>query len=433
MLIDQLFLIIATCLFLGSAIFLVSRQATFSPQFISAVSFTLCGLFTLFPQLKYSSNRPYVLSERCQIFILLAAITFAVANLFVRKPVLPLTYPRVRWKLFPQSIWLSIFFLVCLSDPVVSWFRFGTVGLIQGHEGMGTGGGSHTEVYSPITYIAWSAGAISMCMVAIDYLTSSLSLTSYILRKPMSLALVAGSLTCNSLGGNRFIIVFQSLTLLFSLALFERLKVWMTVTVAILGMFFFVIIGNFRFGAIDITDNLDHLTGFRPYDLTLAWLTSYTEPIFPTLDNLLQNQPGISYGMNAVTSILPSSIVESLNLSRENNGPEYLSAHQLYAYHGLTFRTMYGDLVLDFGYKVSLLIGAGFFLLGAIIYNRSLDSHFRLLLFFVFSPLILFSPFIAGFYSLPNLASFAILLLVAPELAVQREEITEFHPKEYRS
>jgi hypothetical protein len=149
---------------------------------------------------------------------------------------------------------------------------------------------------------------------------------------------------------------------------------------ALLLTVYFVVAGNYRFGTVDVTKKVQKSTGNESVDMVYAWAADYTEPTFPNLDNFIHDQPGMLFGMAWVSSVLPSELVDALGINR-NNAAIWLSDNSLYAYHGLTFRTMYPDLIMDFGFKGALVMGAVFFWAGARIYNQSLKSPFHFLHF----------------------------------------------------
>jgi hypothetical protein len=145
--------------------------------------------------------------------------------------------------------------------------------------------------------------------------------------------------------------------------------------------------------------------------MVYAWTITYAEPTFPNLDNFIRDQPAMQFGFGWISSVAPSEILDALGLTRANAAVWFWD-NSLYAYHGLTFRTMYPDLIMDFGFKGALFMGAVFLWLGARIYNQSLRSPHHFALFLAFTPLILMMTLTAAFYALPNLLAFAILFII---------------------
>lgn len=411
---SNLVLIIAQLVFLASAYLLVIRRAAVSPQMLAIGIFLLAGCFMFFPLLRFSSLRGSVLEVRCQVLILMCALSFLASSLIIRRTGTEEELPRVRWRIFSQQTWLILLCMVCVADPILSLALYGNIGIIQANQGMGTGGGNSGEVFSPVTFIAWACGAISVKIITMDFLTGGLPAVVFVRKRFFQLGIVGFSLACNTLSGNRFILGYELLTVLCGLARFSRLQ-WRVVipTFAFLAVFF-VIIGQFKFGAVDITDYMDSrvMTGVHVIDTPMAWMATYIEPNYWNLDNLLDNQSARQYGTGWLTSILPSSVNDALGLARENSAG-YMAENNLQAYHGMTFRTMYGDMVYDFGYWVSALLGLALLLFGAWTYNKAGSSTFHLALFFAISPVIIATPLLSTLYQLQTLATFGIVLLVS--------------------
>lgn len=427
MLSDHLILIVAMGGFVASIVSLTLKRAVVSPQCFAAATFLLSGVFVLAPELRYSSNRAYVLSDRCQYLLLFAAVSLFASCLLMRRPEVLLSYPPIRWRLWKQQVWLSLFMLICLLDPLVSIVSYGQVGLTQGNASMGSSG-SHSDVFSPLTYLAWAVGAMAVYMVAVDFLISQKTFSAYLPTKWFDLGCVLVCLFCNSLSGNRFLLVFQVLLFLCALALFSKLRVWLTLGAMLAMGVFFIIIGNFRFGAIDVRDNLAESTGSGEADTVMGWVTAYTEPIYPTLDNFLMNQPEKGFGARWITSVMPTPVLDALGLERDTTA-QYIARNKLLAHRGLTFRTMYADLTADFGYSGAAIAGLLVMLAGTLVYNRALNSPFSLLLFFLISQFVLWAPLLAAFYQLPPLSSFLILAILKPSRvkpeAVQKQSLLE--------
>jgi oligosaccharide repeat unit polymerase len=407
---NQIIFFIAIGLFAASAGRLLYQKAHFSPQFVAAVTFVIMGVSVILPQLVYSETRQTTLGMRTQIFLLISAATLFGTVLYMRKPELLPEYPTLRWRILPRLGWLFVFLVICVADPIVSYKLYGTVGLIQGNQGMGTGGGGNVDVFTPLTFIAWSCASMAVSMVMTDFLFSFRGYLAFLRKRYIDVGIVIGCLASTTLSGNRFVLICQLLSLCLGLAMFSRLKVWMVVAVALFLATFFVVVGNFRFGKLDVSETLEHTTGNTSVDKAKAWLSDYTEPNLLNLDAFLRDQPGMMWGMDWVTTVLPSGILDKLNVDRTNSA-QWLSDNKLYAYHGLTFRTMYPDLIMDFGYKGALILGGVFLMLGARIYNRALLSPHHFLLFLAYAPLILIMPLAAAFYALPNLVPFGLLLL----------------------
>jgi oligosaccharide repeat unit polymerase len=408
---EQSMFLVAMGLFAIAAVWLVIRRAVFSPQFVAALGYLLLGTLTLFPQLYYSEGRASVLAKGTQSFLLVVAATFLLAAFYTRRPRVRTAYPPVRWRFFSLRGWLSMFFLVCLADPMVSIALTGNVGILMGNQGMGRGGSIHTDAFTPITFIAWACAAMAATMVLTEFLFSGLSFREYRRRRWPHLLLLAGCFFFTGLSGNRFILIFPLACALIGLGLFGRIRPMMLAAVAVLGTVFFVAIGNFRFGAVDIVDNLRVVAGIGPVDLLVAWVASYAEPGFPNLDNFLVRPPSPTWGMAWLSSVLPSALVDAFGLDRINSGI-WLADNSLYAYRGLTFRTMYPDLIIDFGRIGALMVGGVIFLLSARAYNRALASPSHFVFFTLMASLLLWSPLLASFYQAQTIAAFALLFFI---------------------
>ncbi len=394
-----------------SAVILISRRAVLSPLCLTIFCFLLCGILTAWPQMVYSENRNYPIAIATQVYLLIASVPFLVAALLTRRPFVLAVNPDYGWKFFPQRTWLMIFCGICVLDPLLSIALHGRVGLAQGNQGMGEGGGAHSEVFTPITFIAWAAAAAACYMVMMTIISRRLTLWQFISLYPKQAGMALIALGASSLSGNRFLFLSQGTVFVCSMVLVGKLKLRLLIGGAVAGLMLFVVLGNFRFGSVDIRDNLETRTNIGIVDSTMGWVVSYFEPNIPNLDNFMRQPPAPTFGKSWLTSLLPSGLVDALHLERSNS-IAWLGDMELLAHRGMTFRTWYPDFIMDFGVILSQVIAAALLLFCAMTYNTALRSPRFLLLFMTTTPIMLFSPLLAAPYSLQHVAPFLLLWLI---------------------
>lgn len=403
-----------------SALILVSRRAVLSPLFLTIICFLICGVLTVWPQMIYSGNRNYPISTTTQIYLLFASFPFLAAAILTRRPYILAVTPDYGWRFFPQRVWLMIFCGICVLDPMLSIALHGRVGLAQGNQGLGEGGGAHSAVFTPITFIAWAAAAAACYMVMLAMISRRLTLWEYCRLYPRQAGMAFVALAASSLSGNRFLFLSQGVVFVCSMALVGKLKMRLLVAGAVAGMMLFVVLGNFRFGKVDIRDNIESLTNIGFVDSTKGWVVSYFEPNIPNLDNFMSRHPSPTFGVGWVTSLLPSGLVDLLHLVR-TNAIQWMGDNGLLAHRGMTFRTWYPDLIMDFGVFLSQVVAGAVLVFCALTYNVALRSPRRLVLFMVCTPLLLFSPLLTAFYSLQHVAPFLLLWLIRERSAEEEE------------
>ncbi|WP_010583543.1 O-antigen polymerase [Schlesneria paludicola] len=418
--------IFALMIFIGTLIYLFTNGMLISAPGFSLFVFSLSSILVLFPLLVYSSNRDYVLSNPCQWYILGIAVTWAIAVMgFMRKPSPDISYPELRWRFVPQRVWLVLLALACLLDPIITIVRFGKIGLIHGNEMMGAGG-SHADVITAATVIGWECGSVASTMLQTDFFVSRVSWKEFLFqrRKWFDLGLVLFCLACNSTTGNRFILVMNVLCFASGLAIFGRLRTRPALVGATILLVFFTVIGNYRIGRADIKEKLTFETQIKFLDSSLGWIATYTEPIFPTLDTFLQNAPSPAWGGAWLNNIGPT-VLRGTILNKDRSSP-IEEMYEIIPHFGLTFRTMYSDLIFDFGDVGSLIVGMVILFLSIILYNRSTQSARSLAIYLNTFQMFAFMPLLATFYTQVPFMSFAITLVVStyapPQVDTEIEE-----------
>jgi len=404
-------LLVAGATLAAASLMLAAKGAGASPLNVASLSLLVCGGLTMWPQMAESGNRNYPPEFGTQLYLLVSTLPFLFAAWITRRPIINLVAPVYSWHFLPEGAWLFIFTLVCVADPVISWLAFGKVGLSQGYAGMGAGGGAHSEVFTPLTYIAWASCAAVCCVVFLRMVACNLSFSQLSLSYPSYVLMMVVSLVATTLSGNRFILLGQVALLICLLSLQRRLQWRWLAAVVFAGVMFFVLIGNIRFGAVDVRDFLASWTGLAGLDFLVGWVVTYFEPSFANLDNFLHDPPGPLLGAGWVSSVLPSGVVDALGMQRMNAIQWMVNQEQL-AYRGMTFRTWYPDFVTDFGVIGSQVVVGLIVLAAAYIYNAALSSPRALVLFCVTAPVIFFAPFLAAAYQMQIIGPFLLLLLI---------------------
>ncbi|MDB5348585.1 MAG: hypothetical protein JWP89_6962 [Schlesneria sp.] len=412
---DNALVIAALALFIGTFLYLLSMQMAVSPQGVSLIVFIASSVFVLWPILLHSSNRDYVLSGPCQWLVLGIAVTWAIAIIgFMTKPSEEVEYPELRTRFIPQQMWLSLLTVVCTIDPIVTVAKFGKIGLMYSNEMVGNGGG-YGDVWSITTTLGVVCGMVASAMLQADFLVSRLDWRQFLFgrKKWLDLGLVTWCLCCNSATGNRFVIVMNVVALASGLAIFNRLQVKMALLGLVALTAFFIAIGNYRFGRLEIKNLLSFETNIKVVDSGLGWIASYSEPIFPTLDTYLANAPPPALGGFWLNAVAPTALRGIITGKDRTTAMDEMS--QLLPHFGMTFRTMYAELAFDFGLVGSLLVGTVVLLLSIWLYNNATASPFLLSIYIATFHMFGFMALLANFYTqIPFMAVALLWIVVAP-------------------
>lgn len=176
----------------------------------------------------------------------------------------------------------------------------------------------------------------------------------------------------------------------------------------------FVNLGNYRLG---------EKAGGNPFagrgilesttNTTLIWSYLYTAPSLLNLNNLFeyQKEREISYGNMLLQTIVPftnDNVKNSITVMVDNG---------LLEYYGITFRTIYSDLLIDFGVVGSIFVGMILMYILKIIFISARKDYFHRLLYASLIPGIIFFPFLNLFTGFANMLPIVIVILVYKKYA----------------
>ena len=165
-----------------------------------------------------------------------------------------------------------------------------------------------------------------------------------------------------------------------------------------IGLFAFLVIfiglGNYRIGFSDA------LTKFQFFKLDIPilddiflWASLYFTPCYSNFDHLIREVSSFSYGLVFLSECLPNVLIKLFG-EVPDSSIAFLKGHNLLMYYGFTFRTIFSDLYIDFGYFGSLLI-LSFIYTGVVyLFNKSCDRQLYLALYMLLLPGFLFIPFL---------------------------------------
>ena len=395
----------------------VFRGTLLSPIVWLSVVFASTGFFSIFPLMAASKTRYPETGEAAQWIFFLTGVVCCLSSAWSRRPVLSRPLRPMRWRFFGEKTWYGGFLLFCMLDVAYTVATFGTVGLIYGRDNMGiAGGGAHSGVFSTFTYLGWVAGSMAFFALVFDYFSSKLDLRAYIRSNGWKIVVVLLCVLLNSLSGNRFMFVFRFMTVFLLLAMCGRIRWWMPVGGAVVIVVFFVVVGNIRFGQVDVREQLEVRVDNPVLGYPIAWYVSYTEPILPNLDNFVEADRPVLLGASWLTSVMPGFVVDRLGVTRMN-AIIFIGMNSLLAHRGQTFRTHYPDLILDFGLVLGTGLGLGVIAFGAYCYRRAFDSERWFLNYIIVAPLMLFIPFLNPLYQIVSLLPFARLFLLRIDVA----------------
>lgn len=407
---------------------LLIRRTWLTPYGFIVVVFLLAGGFILYPQL-ITSTGGVILSEQCLILLHTIALSVLLACLFLKRRIPMLPELSGSWRLLPELGWFLLAAALGAADVVMSIVNHGSIGILYSAQRMGVVEVGAYETYSMLTFLAW--GASGMCFVALtaQFVTWRGRVLDFIFAKRYAILLLGLAVFFNALGGNRFVVIVKVFTFVCAYAMTRRVRLVWLMPLGAAGLIFFVLVGNLRFGEVDIRRFLEKPTNHNLYDYVRAWLATYGEPILPNVNNLFDHRPEPRFGMNFVTSVNLSEVNNLLGWKRSDSATVF-SENELYEFRGFTFRTMYPDLIYDFGVVGGVLVGLLLLIWGAWLYNRAFVSSMALVTYLCVCEALFFIPLLNAFYKNTTLLVFAVLLVFRlPSASAAINRISQSQPQ----
>lgn len=350
------------------------------------------------------------LSIETEIFMVLASASlFAATFIIRRRPEFEIDSYRVA-SLIPIWLVAATFGGMIAAISLVNFVRLGTFPiftLVRGQEYLGP-----EESFLPFfTPLSWGLGRCLAVILALVIATNHQPWRRFVVRNAVLLACTGVAVVLNTLDGMRNTTIMPALLLYFGTTRRFRYSLKKSFVASAACLIFFCAMGSMRVGTGDWKSTLTVSSGNKVIDTLASWTLTYTEPNIENLDALINADPPLNYGLQILSTTLPGPLKNVLFEAPETS-TEFMADHNLIVHSGLTFRTIYADLLKDFGYWGTLLAGA-LLLAGCMhIYIKSAYQPRMFVVYLTIIPGIIFFPVVNSFVTITNLLPFALLLIL---------------------
>jgi len=328
-----------------------------------------------------------------KILLFSSSISIVFISLFLRRP------NQLLWKNYniitpiPSFYLISLLLILVFAGVIVSLKSLGTLPIFYLNTASDANQISYEDVFAgPVNFIGWGAGRFLSVWLTISMIYWHGSWANY-LRKNWFLTLATTlALIFNTLDGLRNMLFLSMLTLVFALSMRGVIKIRHLLIAGVTAVLFFSLAGIFKQGEKS-GQGMIYTTGNDFFDKSIYSFVSYAEPNLFNLDNLIMLSPQLKYGGVFFSHLFPGPIVR-LFMDQPDTVAQIMSETGSYAQPGLTFRTIYADLFVDFGLLGTVFVATIIYGLGVLCFNRANISPYFLLGFIYLSPAICFFPFI---------------------------------------
>jgi len=342
--------------------------------------------------------------------LLSVAISAAILVFKVRPAGRARPAPFIRFRI-PLKFVFGAAFVASLSSSAVAFARLGTFPVLALSSASPEERLGYNEVFQGfLTFSAWGGTRLMAVLLGVVIATWREPLQEVFRRHVPLFLLFAASIMLNLLDGQRNLLVFPVMILVFALGL-RGAVTWKAAAIAGMLLFAsFVGIGYFRAAEVG-ADRLIRPSGIRILDYSMGWVIAYLEPNIFNLNNLHQLPPEPTYGGVLLSQLVPNSLF-GIFMAVPQTAPEYMESANLYSQPGLTFRSLIGDLLPDFGLGGATFLSGFLLVLGAVAYLTATRSPHRTALFLILSVGLMAAPLLNMFVSIVGLIPFLALWII---------------------
>jgi oligosaccharide repeat unit polymerase len=422
----QLLLLMSAALSAVSLIALfVFRITPWTPFHVAFATMLFVAVLAVWPQLSGDSlGRTQYNPIRLDVAatVLAGSIVLAVSTrLLKRRQLVPLPRPDE----YPAGIiGLNVNLValacigMCLVSSYISYKRLGNLTLIamSSDEQLAGNLSVGEALGGPVIAIARGCGRILPMLCVVEFVYCYSSIQKFVRRRLFLCMCTMIVLVLEIFDGQRTQIILPATSVIFGLAVANRIsKKWVAVA-AIFGSIFFVVVGEFRskdFSSLYQLKRGD--TGIYLIDKPLIWLVTYSEPSLYNFNNLVRLHPEPALGMGWFAQMAPSSILKQIG-RLPKTAPQYLAGADAYAQPGLTLRTSYADWYIDFGLPGAVVAVCLTWAITVYAFNRARLSPRHLWLYLSLAYATSNLAFLNNFIGIP----FELPLLLLPWVRGQR-------------
>jgi len=385
-----------------------------TPFHFCMVIFILESALCCFPLMKddlYGRTQENTALLTTKTILFISAILMLGISFYIKKPN-PLLWKNYKVEpIIPDLLLIGILLAVVGMGVIVSFKKLGTLPIFYLNSASDTNQVFYEDVFSgPINYIGWGAGRILSTWLTISMVLWNGSSAEYIKRNWMLLISTILALVFNTMDGLRNMLFLSIITLIFALSMRGFIKAKHLVGAGIIAILFFALGGIFKQGE-KTQQGMIFTTGEDFLDKALYSIVSYAEPNLFNLDNLIRLSPKLQYGAVFFSHLLPGPLVKTF-MDQPDTAVQLLSDAGSFAQPGLTFRTIYADLFVDFGVTCTVLVSTLIYGFAVICFNSSQRSPYYLLAFIYIAPIICYFPMMNTLAGIQTFISLSVFLLL---------------------
>ena len=312
----------------------------------------------------------------------------------------------------PARALVMLFLLISILASAYGFLRLGTFPILfMSHSDIGREN-IYEEVYAGfITFLGWGASRSLAYWALMELAVWPGSLRAFLRNKRVLVGATLIGVVLTTLDGQRFTFILLALATVFLLSLRGDLSLVNLVLFFVIGVVFFVLIGNWRLGTNDLRMRLADPPENAAVGFLWAWLVTYLEPNISNLNNSVALIQAKANGGVFLSQILPDSLLTYFR-DVPLSAVQQLNSARLLAFPGLTYRTAYADWYADFGSFGAVIMVVGIYAAGVFTFRKATVTPIAMLAYLQFTGLIVFLPLMNIFVGIPALLPLSLFFLL---------------------
>lgn len=370
------------------------------------------AMFPLIAEDPFQRTKVVELGMPAQWVIFFGALTFLVGAFYMKpSPVFRLHFFEVK-PIIPEAYLAIGFAGLAVVSAAVAYIRLGTFPILLMGKYSGNTQVAYTETNQGlITAVGWGAARALAIWLIIKGVMNRVPLRSFLSQNAILIASTGVALICNTLDGMRNLLIVPFILASFALSMRWGLLLRYTIPVVLALGAFFVVMGQFRAGNLDMASRINFSTGSLRLDAILAWFICYTEPSFANLNNTIDLNLPRTYGLVFLASVIPDFLFARF-LEMPLSPVQQLQEAGMLAHPGLTLRTIYADLMTDFTLPGSVVLVFVFYLYAVRCFRLAYERPKAMIVYLCIAITVFNIPFMNLFSGIPALLPFALLVLL---------------------
>lgn len=427
-------IIVATVLFLWAACLMARRSGLGSPFSLAAGGMAIaCLAYLINPiqadELGLQRSSYLGLSARTAQFILMAAGLMLVVA-FKVKPLEAAPRSLVKHIQLPLGLYLLCAVIALFEASLISWRNGGVPPILS----MGDYGRRYAAYQIPLlSPFAYGIGRLCALALGLELATAEGGIKSHFERNRLKYLIVGLTLAANSMIGLRSNFILPAINIGCAYMAFRRLSTRFFIIGFISLFLAFISLGNLRIKDLSLATNdqaLKFPSGITWLDNVQLWVGLYTAPNLPNLGQAIDIPSQPQGGRVLISQIVPDSILRRI-MDPPTTTIDFLQRRRLLPFRGYTFRTIYADLLADFGYFGALIAGTIVLIAMVLAWNYRARSIFALMCFINFSSSLIFFPLKEQFTGMPTLLPmvFGLVIITLVKVTLPTTPISPRSPR----